>query len=85
MKGGLDLPRAFRWISWTSRFSKNTSASSSNKMAPQACAISRIFCSSCSSLAGSVPSSPADTMYSGHLSISLMPSAVRVLPVPGGP
>ncbi len=47
--------------------------------------MSRIFCSSDSRYLESVPSSPAETMYRGHLSNSEIPSAVRVLPVPGGP
>ena len=79
------LTSAFRWISCMFRFSRNTSASSSSRIAPHAWQMSRIFCSSPSRSRESVPSSPAEAMYSGHLRSSLIPSAVRVLPVPGGP
>src|SRR5271156_201938 len=47
--------------------------------------IPRIFWSSFSNVLGSVPRSPALTIYKGHLKRSAIPSAVNVLPVPGGP
>lgn len=47
--------------------------------------MSRIFWSSLSRNRESVPSSPAETIYNGHLRSSEIPSAVNVLPVPGGP
>lgn len=56
------LTRALRWMSCMFRFSKNTSASSSSKIAPQAWQISSIFCSSASKYRESVPSSPAEAM-----------------------
>jgi len=47
--------------------------------------MSRIFWSSLSRNRESVPSSPAEIIYNGHLRSSEIPSAVSVLPVPGGP
>mmetsp|Transcript_29305 Transcript_29305/g.86829 ORF Transcript_29305/g.86829 Transcript_29305/m.86829 type:complete len:242 (+) Transcript_29305:582-1307(+) len=67
------------------RFSRKMSASSSRTRASQPPHRSRISESLDSSSAGEVPSCPSDTAYNGRRIISEMASAVRVLPVPGGP
>lgn len=76
---------ALRWMSSSVRCCRNTSASSMSRTEFHLADSSRILGRLRSMPAAVLPRSPAEQMYSGRLVDSATASAVKVLPLPGGP